>query len=279
MMETNVSDYPASESFSLYYVTNVTLKIELQEGISDALINSAAIVCFRITIKKYGSVVKMYESSIWRKKKAGFDIYLSDVTDILPLDAGDYTIELTHTTYNNPFLGYNAGFYGYYGKINVSFSEKQQTIAGNAAMQPEMNYKYDKLGNIQEIQSARSNIATTYLWSYNHQYPIAKIENATYAQVKSALGYNDTQVDTLAANANPNVVNIGNSLRTNLPSALVTTYTYKPLVGMLTATDPRGVVTYYEYDAFGRLKETYYYENNDMNKKRKVENYEYHYKN
>ena len=36
--------------------------------------------------------------------------------------------------------------------------------------------------------------------------------------------------------------------------AMMTTYTYKPLVGISSETDPSGRTTFYEYDIFGRLK-------------------------
>jgi YD repeat-containing protein len=62
------------------------------------------------------------------------------------------------------------------------------------------------------------------------------------------------------------------SLRSGLPSALITIYTYKPLVGITSVTDPNGVTTYYEYDSFGRLQ----YLRDDKGNIRK--SYDYHYK-
>ncbi len=65
------------------------------------------------------------------------------------------------------------------------------------------------------------------------------------------------------------------TLKKYLPDAEITTYTYKPLVGITSGTDPRGVTTYYDYDDFGRLKETYIIENGV---KKILQAYDYHYK-
>ena len=56
-----------------------------------------------------------------------------------------------------------------------------------------------------------------------------------------------------------------NALR-SLPNTLVNTYTYKPLVGMTSETDPNGKTTFYEYDNFGRLKLVRDHNNNILKK-------------
>lgn len=62
------------------------------------------------------------------------------------------------------------------------------------------------------------------------------------------------------------------TLRTKLPEAPVTTYTYTPLLGMKAMTSPNGEVTSFEYDSFGRLTKIL---DNDG---KTVEEYDYHYK-
>ncbi|UIR55261.1 hypothetical protein LZQ00_13390 [Sphingobacterium sp. SRCM116780] len=115
--------------------------------------------------------------------------------------------------------------------------------------------KYDAYGNPQEIKK-KLEPNTTYLWGYGGQYPIAEIKNATYAEVLAILG--QATIDNLnALTVSETTINTAmNTLRThaNLSKAIVTSYTYKPLVGMKSKTDPRGVTEYYEYDGMQRLQ-------------------------
>lgn len=133
-------------------------------------------------------------------------------------------------------------------------------------------YNYDQYGNPVYIsKDDTENIV--YLWSYQGKYPIAEIRNATYSQINSIIG-----IESLSARSEPyqSDWNAINDLRTNLSlgDILITTYTYKPLVGIISMTDPRGLTTYYKYDTFGRLKEIYFIENNI---KKMIKKFGYHY--
>jgi len=115
--------------------------------------------------------------------------------------------------------------------------------------------QYDSHGNLLQYHKT-DGINVSILWSYNYQYPIAEIKNATYTDIQAALGYNDAQIESLAASSTPDV----SSIRTKLTSyfstkkSFISTCTYIPLVGILTKTDPRGVTSYYNYDTFNRLQ-------------------------
>jgi len=109
---------------------------------------------------------------------------------------------------------------------------------------------YDSFGNILQFH-LENDINNVFVWGYNYFYPIAKIENAIYSQVIAAL---DCSIQDLQTKTEVELRYIFNNLRENLYDAMITSYTYKPLVGMTSETDPAGKTTYYEYDAFGRLE-------------------------
>jgi YD repeat-containing protein len=121
---------------------------------------------------------------------------------------------------------------------------------------------YDKYGNPLYV-TTKDNRSRVYLWSYKGQYPIAEIElnkATTYNQAVSAIlsQLSINSVDALSDLAEPNETKLKDgSLQNALPNTLVTTYTYKPFVGITSKTTPDGTTTYYEYDSFGRLKWTY----------------------
>ncbi len=63
-----------------------------------------------------------------------------------------------------------------------------------------------------------------------------------------------------------------NTVKQTSTAGAVTTYTYKPLVGVTSKTDPHGETIYYEYDSAGRLSKI-----KDKNNQI-IEEYNYHYK-
>jgi YD repeat-containing protein len=70
-----------------------------------------------------------------------------------------------------------------------------------------------------------------------------------------------TAIQTATDSPNSNeaqVIDALNALRTstdaNLQKAMITTYTYNPLIGISTVTDPKGDTQTYHYDEFNRLQ-------------------------
>ncbi|MFE7250230.1 hypothetical protein ACFU8T_00005 [Sphingobacterium spiritivorum] len=113
---------------------------------------------------------------------------------------------------------------------------------------------YDTYGNPLAVKKTDGPVIS-YLWGYNGQYPVAEIVNAHYNDVVSAIG-GQSVVDalnsgTVTADYIRQKMEI---LRSNLPGSQVTSYTYKPLVGMTSKTDARGQTEYYQYDGLQRLQ-------------------------
>ncbi len=113
-------------------------------------------------------------------------------------------------------------------------------------------HSYDGKGNIREVSKA-DGTRIVYVMGYDFTLPVAKLENTTVSVLNQTLldaiyvasGTGGTENDLLLALAD---------LRSTLPNAQVTTYTYKPLIGASTVTDPGGYIMTYHYDQFNRLE-------------------------
>ena len=139
----------------------------------------------------------------------------------------------------------------------------------NNTLEPRIQFtSYDNDGNTQTVSKIEG-ADISYIWGYGQEYPVAKIENADENQIASFVANiraksnldNDRTNDVIAPNGN--VTYVGKegelrqalqNLRTSLPNAMVTTFTYDPLIGVTSMTDPKGYIMYYEYDDFNRLK-------------------------
>lgn len=111
---------------------------------------------------------------------------------------------------------------------------------------------YNSKGNLQEKYQVGAP-REVYLWGYFDTYPVAKIIGSTYAIVSAWI------TPSILNNPSSDLAlrNHLNSIRTNLSlsasTGLVSTYTYKPLIGVTSETDAKGLTRYFEYDHFHRL--------------------------
>ncbi|MGN8068041.1 hypothetical protein [Mucilaginibacter sp. 22184] len=126
----------------------------------------------------------------------------------------------------------------------------------NSIIGPNYNNKtvvtYNAQNNISTVKN-NDGVTTVFLWGYMQSYPVAKIINSDYATVASVI--TQAQIDNAVTRGDVSLRALLNTLRTDsrLKNAQVTTYTYDPLVGMTSSTDPKGETTSYEYDGFQRL--------------------------
>lgn len=119
-----------------------------------------------------------------------------------------------------------------------------------------------------------NDIPTSYIWGYKGQYPVAKIVGGDYTRAYDVL----TTAEKNTLNGSPTdeqvrtiIKKIRDYYKNNF-GVLVYTYTYKPLYGITSETDPNGITVTYEYDNFGRLKVV---KNAD---EEILKTYDYHYK-
>lgn len=144
----------------------------------------------------------------------------------------------------------------------------QQKTGGEAEVRIRY-HRYDDYGN--PIFVTKDEVTKiVYIWGYGGQYPVAEIKNATYDEVKLALGCTPESLSS-SLTYDYRIENLRTHI--GLSHSQVTIYKYKPLVGLIEMINERGVSIFYDYDSFGRLKKTYLIHENCPEI---IEQYEYH---
>lgn len=138
---------------------------------------------------------------------------------------------------------------------NIIEPQLIKTKKGGNNYEARLQYNgYDSKGNVQSVSKTNGS-EICYVYGYGGVYPIAKVESSNYNTVQAALG-GQTAVENFRDNLSPTnaAVNAFLAPLRTIAGAQVSTYTYIPLVGMTSATDAKGVATYYEYDSSNRLR-------------------------
>lgn len=165
-----------------------------------------------------------------------------------------------------------------------TFPSKVQIFKKNALENKIVFHKYFR-GNPIEI-SEGENIHTFYVWGYNSEYIIAKIENYISETKTTEENLQRNRLingAVIASNSDEELQSMESEdkLRDALTAlqesvlfkdSMITTYTYDPLIGMTSQTDPKGYTTSYKYDVHNRLHQVKDHEGNIINE------YNYNYK-
>lgn len=144
-----------------------------------------------------------------------------------------------------------------------------QTSKGLNNLEDRIKYiDYDLHGNPLEVKQ-ENGISISYIWGYNHTQPVAKIENIAYSSIPTNL------INAIHSATNESALFLAlEELRdhSDLANSMVTTFTYIPLVGVKTMTDPKGYTMTYHYDDFNRLWKVTDMQNNILSEN------QYHYR-
>ncbi|MFC4634634.1 hypothetical protein ACFO3O_11985 [Dokdonia ponticola] len=165
------------------------------------------------------------------------------------------------------------GFYPTSIEITNDLINPSTGATSNHPDEKRIYFEYYSDGNIKmsyqlDISSGSTPTATeqvnkiAYVWGYDNRYPIAKVVNASHSEIAS---YVSSLVTLAQADNDRTIGNLGNegALRQALDGmrndpalfhTQITTYTYDPLIGITSMTDPRGYTMYYDYDTLYRFK-------------------------
>jgi len=197
----------------------------------------------------------------------------------IPIDTRKYNdstnilLSGSQVKYNNS--GHPVDIYNFESKGNEIIFQPDMPYTFNHKIQVEYYNNKSKVKSVIKDDD----ITTYFAWAYEDIYPIIKIESSDpsidISSIQSAINnINLSESDELVS-IQQDINNLKSALSEfiNRNDCFVSLYTFKPLVGVTSITDPRGYTIYYEYDDFNRLKQVKDAEGNIVSKN------EYHYKN
>jgi len=130
-----------------------------------------------------------------------------------------------------------------------------KTDYSESAESPQIQIKkYNSKDMPSEILT-KEGLSVVYLYGYDKTAVVAKIENMLYSSIPPSL-ISNIEVASSSSGSETALLSALAALRIDpaLSGAMVTTYTYVPLVGLSTITDPKGDRMTYTYDSVGRLE-------------------------
>lgn len=200
---------------------------------------------------------------------ANFQVNISDLQALnmidMPLRVENYrNDELISATQNE----YH--FVDFPGKNHPEL-KRVWAARGSFPLEPKIEFhSYDEFGNILEVSRSGDANHISYLWSYGQTHPIAKIDNATYADLSNIIDLN-----LLGSTYDESIIQTElNKLRVDptLQKSFINVYTYTPEYWMQQQSDPNDFKMNYGYDSMGRISEVIDQNGHILNR------YEYRYK-
>jgi hypothetical protein len=143
-----------------------------------------------------------------------------------------------------------------FGWINAAFGFYAPTSVlqsnGGSGLDTIVRYdKYDDYGNILQLK-ARNEPVKSYLWGYRKNFPVVEFVNRTYESVSPVVDFN--KLNSLNySDVAAEVTRIRPIL--NDANTFMSSFLYKPFVGLSSKTTADNRTTYYTYDALNRLAE------------------------
>ncbi|MCD2425924.1 hypothetical protein LQ567_24285 [Niabella pedocola] len=153
------------------------------------------------------------------------------------ISAGGLETGRRKTEYNNFPVGL-----GVIAPASISSSVNGQPLQAVTRFQ-----EYDQYGNALEL-IGKDGLPVSYLWGYQHLYPVAVLKGQRYAFIPSSYKSNVQIIDP-SSDASLRALLSG----LNQPGIMADLYTYRPMVGVTSHTAPDAKITYFEYDPIGRL--------------------------